>query len=100
MFELALQPILQIEAGFFSHTSLETLGVLHSRSFEVFVPQTGTLKLIYELRLQRNAFNFAFGKFGSYGNDGRDFICIQSSDGALGFYEQENSCSRFSCLGF
>lgn len=100
LFELSLQPVLQIDAGYFSHTSLETLGVLHSRSFEVFILQSGALKLIYELKLQRNAFNFTFGKFGSYGNDGRDFICIQSSDGALGFYEQENYLFAVQLPGF
>lgn len=87
--EQQLLPILQIESGFFSHTSSETIGVLHSRSFEVLVLQSSSLRVIHELKLQRNAFNFAFGKFGSYSNEGRDFICIQSSDGALGFYEQE-----------
>lgn len=100
LFELTLQPILQLDPGYFSHTSFETVGVLHSRSFEVFIQQSGSLKQIYELKLQRNAFNFTFGKFGTYGNEGRDFICIQSSDGALGFYEQENYLFAVQLPGF
>ena len=100
MFELQVDSILQIECGMFSHMSQETLAVLHPRSLEVYTYQSSALRLLYEQKLQRNAFNFTYGKFGTYNDVGRDFICIQSSDGALGFYEQENFLFSVQLPGF
>lgn len=100
IFELQVESVLQIESGAFSHMSSETLAILHPRSLEVFSFHASGLRIIFELKLQRNAFNFAFGKFGTYSDVGRDFICIQSSDGALGFYEQENYLFAVQLPGF
>jgi Bardet-Biedl syndrome 9 protein len=87
--EAQLDPILQVSAGMFAHMPTQTLAVLHPRSMGVYTILNSSLKLCYEHKLQRNAFNFTFGAFGSYNGQGRHFICIQSSDGALGFYEHE-----------
>ncbi|KAF5286639.1 hypothetical protein FQA39_LY16213 [Lamprigera yunnana] len=46
------------------------------------------LPLIYEHKLKRCAANFCIGPFG--GVQTRDFICIQSLDGLLIFFEQES----------
>lgn len=100
LFESRLESILQVESGYFSHSPQETIAVLHPRSLEVFIIQNSALRQVYEHKLQRNAFNFAYGKFGSYSRESRDFICIQSSDGALGFYEQENYIFAVQLPGF
>lgn len=47
-----------------------------------------SLQLIYEHKLPRSAFNFLVGPFG--GSPSRDFICVQSLDGLLSFFEQES----------
>lgn len=48
----------------------------------------------YEHRLDRISVNFCFGPFG--GIYGKDYICIQSFDGQLSFYEQDHFVfSRF-----
>ena len=53
-----------------------------------------TLVLQYEHGLQRTAANLTYGTFG--GVKGRDFICVQSMDGLLSFFEQESSAfARF-----
>ena len=45
------------------------------------------LVLAYEHQLQRSAFCMVLGPFG--GVNGRDFLCVQSLDGTLSFFEQE-----------
>lgn len=52
------------------------------------------LKLKYEHKLKRSAFNSVIGPFGGIQN--RDFICVQSLDGLLTFFEQESY--SFSCF--
>lgn len=57
---------------------------------------TGTqndLNLVYEHKLRRNAANLIVGSFGNVQN--RDFLCVQSLDGILTFFEQETI--SFSC---
>ncbi|XP_058878862.1 protein PTHB1 isoform X2 [Acipenser ruthenus] len=92
-------PIIQVEAGkFVSGTENLHLAVLQPRKLSVYTVSgtTGTvdhgnqyqLRLIYEHNLQRTACNMAYGPFG--GVKGRDFICIQSMDGMLVFFEQES----------
>ncbi|XP_078544358.1 protein PTHB1 isoform X1 [Lissotriton helveticus] len=91
-------PVLQVHVGkFVSGTELLHLAVLHPRKLCVYAV-SGTLgnvehgnqhqiKLMYEHNLQRTSCNMTFGPFG--GVKGRDFICIQSMDGMLMFFEQE-----------
>lgn len=43
---------------------------------------------MYEHKLRRSAANFTVGPFG--GSQNRDFICVQSLDGLLTFFEQES----------
>ncbi|XP_075127200.1 protein PTHB1 isoform X2 [Leptodactylus fuscus] len=92
-------PVLQVEVGkFVSGTELLHLAVLHPKKLCVY-SVSGTLgnvehgnqyqiKLMYEHNLQRTACNMTHGPFG--GVKGRDFICIQSMDGMLMFFEQES----------
>lgn len=49
---------------------------------------------LYEHKLHRSAFNLLIGPFG--GSSNRDFICVQSLDGLLSFFEQESFC--FCCF--
>lgn len=42
---------------------------------------------MYEHKLHRSAASFVIGPFGGLPN--RDFICVQSLDGMLTFFEQE-----------
>ena len=93
-------------------TEQSFLAILHPRKLSVYVisrteeniaivdtpqgraRQPITLTLQYEHNLQRNAANFTYGTFGGVKN--RDFICVQSMDGLLSFFEQESSAfSRF-----
>ncbi|XP_057670640.1 protein PTHB1 isoform X1 [Diorhabda carinulata] len=53
-----------------------------------------TFELLYEHHLPRSAVNFTVGQFG--GSQNRDFICVQSLDGVLSFFEQENP--TFCCF--
>jgi Bardet-Biedl syndrome 9 protein len=46
------------------------------------------LVLAYEHQLRRSAFCMVLGPFG--GVNGRDFLCVQSLDGTLSFFEQES----------
>lgn len=46
------------------------------------------LKFMYDHKLRRSAANFVIGPFG--GTQNRDFICVQSLDGVLTFFEQES----------
>ncbi|XP_033728305.1 protein PTHB1-like isoform X1 [Pecten maximus] len=98
-------PILQVEAGVFaSGSDLLHLAVLHSRKLAVYNVSVMSgavdhgrqyqLKKTYEHNLQRAAFNFCYGPFGSV--RGKDFICVQSMDGTVSIFEQESfSFSRF-----
>ncbi|KAI6661553.1 Protein PTHB1-like isoform X1 [Oopsacas minuta] len=100
-------PILQIETGrFVAGTEHSFLAILHPRKLSVYgISRAGdniaivdtpegsgshpiTLLQQYEHSLQRNAANFTFGTFG--GVKGRDFLCVQSMDGLLSFFEQES----------
>ncbi|KAG9334657.1 hypothetical protein JZ751_007374 [Albula glossodonta] len=92
-------PIIQVEVGkFVSCSDLLHLAVLHPRKLSVYAI-TGTagnvehgvqyqLRLVYEHNLQRTACNMTYGPFG--GVTGHHFICIQSMDGMLMFFEQES----------
>lgn len=51
------------------------------------------MNLLYEHKLKRSAANFTIGPFGGVQN--RDFLCVQSLDGTLTFFEQETL--NFSC---
>ncbi|XP_038065523.1 protein PTHB1-like isoform X1 [Patiria miniata] len=99
------QPILQAEAGRFVSVSEKLhLAVLHPRKLTVY-SVSGTagavehgsqyqMKMVYEHNLQRTAFNLVVGPFGSV--KGKDFLCVQSMDGTVSFFEQESfSFSRF-----
>lgn len=46
------------------------------------------LKLMYEHKLRRSSYNLVVGGFG--GSQNRDFLCVQSLDGLLTFFEQES----------
>jgi len=100
LLETQLNPVLQIEAGYFSHLPQKTLAVLHPRSIEVYTFTKRSLRLVYAHALKRNAFNFTFGKFGNFSGQGMDSICIQSSDGALGIYMQEDYLCAVQLPGF
>ncbi|KAJ9592376.1 hypothetical protein L9F63_015944, partial [Diploptera punctata] len=75
----------------------DQLCILHPRSVAVysFVMKIGAtehgdqsrLVLAYEHQLRRSAFSMVLGPFG--GVKGRDFLCIQSLDGTVSFFEQE-----------
>ncbi|XP_051576570.1 protein PTHB1 isoform X2 [Myxocyprinus asiaticus] len=92
-------PIIQVEIGkFVSCSELLHLAVLHPRKLSVYAV-SGTagnvehgdqyqLRLVYEHNLQRTACNMTYGPFG--GVTGHHFICIQSMDGMLMFFEQES----------
>ncbi|GAA6099767.1 protein PTHB1 isoform X1 [Tachysurus ichikawai] len=92
-------PIIQVEVGkFVSCSELLHLAVLHPRKLSIYTV-SGTagnvehgdqyqLRLVYEHNLQRTACNMTYGPFG--GVTGHHFICIQSMDGMLMFFEQES----------
>ncbi|KAK6166671.1 hypothetical protein SNE40_023310 [Patella caerulea] len=106
MVEQAFQlPILQIEVGKFSSvTENLQLAVLHPRKLAIYSVKaiSGTvehgqqyqIQKLYEHNLQRTTYNFCYGPFG--GIKGKDFICVQSMDGTVSFFEQESfAFSRF-----
>ncbi|XP_062394267.1 protein PTHB1 [Sardina pilchardus] len=91
-------PVIQVELGkFVSCSELLHLAVLHPRKLSVYAVSgmAGNvehgdqyqLRLVYEHNLQRTACNMTYGSFG--GVTGHHFICIQSMDGMLMFFEQE-----------
>mmetsp|Transcript_57959 Transcript_57959/g.102908 ORF Transcript_57959/g.102908 Transcript_57959/m.102908 type:complete len:780 (-) Transcript_57959:147-2486(-) len=91
-------PILQIAAGRFVQGSRELcLALLHPMKLSVFmvsaVSSGGAVNYYsvaqaYEHQLTRPAFNFCYGPFG--GIRDRDYICVQSLDGVLSFFEQDS----------
>eukprot|EP00736_Rhodelphis_marinus_P008702 Rmarinus@m.17603 len=95
------QPILQVEIGQFLSNSKElALAVLFPRFLHVYTLQSEgkssyfNLSKAYEHTFSRSAFNFTYGSFG--GAQGRDYICVQSLDGLLQFYETDTfAFSRF-----
>jgi len=98
-------PIIQLSAGrFLPNMSAVALAVLHPRKLAVYTVSPGggsagqpgyyTLTKNYEHALERTAFNMVSGPFG--GAYERDFICIQSLDGCISFFEQDTfAFSRF-----
>nr|XP_023662362.1 protein PTHB1-like isoform X2 [Paramormyrops kingsleyae] len=74
------------------------LAVLHPKKLSVFAVTATAgnvdhgiqyqIKLMYEHNLQRTACNMTYGPFG--GVTGHHFICIQSMDGMLMFFEHES----------
>lgn len=92
------EPILQIAAGRFSTVSSSrlSLAVLHPRRlvvYNVIAKEDGKgnasyyeISRAYDHRLDRTAFNFCYGPFGQAG---KDFICVQSMDGQLQFFEHD-----------
>lgn len=90
-------PILQIAAGKFVQGSRELcLALLHPMKLSIYmvsaVSSGGSvnyysLSQAYDHQLTRPAFNFCYGPFG--GIRDRDYICIQSLDGVLSFFEQD-----------
>ncbi|KAI1293790.1 Protein PTHB1 [Halotydeus destructor] len=98
-------PILQLTTGqYLSASDNLNLAILHPRKLSVY-SVSGTsgysehgssynILLIYEHNLQRSAYNMVSGPFGQV--KGREFLCVQSIDGSLSFYEQESfAFSRF-----
>ncbi|CAG2113419.1 unnamed protein product [Medioppia subpectinata] len=92
-------PILQISTGLLlSATTNIQLAVLHPKKLSIYsisstagVTEHGSaynILLIYEHLLQRSAFTMTLGPFGHI--RGKDFLCVQSLDGNLVFYEQES----------
>ncbi|RZC35649.1 PTHB1 [Asbolus verrucosus] len=75
-------PILQVGYGrLVSSATVEIIECLRSGVQNI-------LQLAYEHKLRRSAYNFLVGPFG--GTQNRDFICVQSLDGLLTFFEQES----------
>jgi len=93
------EPILQVACGKFSSQMPQSnvLAVLHSRSLVVYSvtvtqnPVAGQppveVNRMYDHPQDRPASNFVVGAFGSA--YGKDFVCVQSMDGLLSFFEQE-----------
>ncbi|XP_071822980.1 protein PTHB1-like isoform X3 [Apostichopus japonicus] len=92
-------PILQVEAGkFVSVSEALHLAVLHPRKLAVYSISSASasvehgvqyqMKMVYEHHLQRSAYNLAMGPFGAV--KGKDFLCVQSLDGTVSFFEQES----------
>uniref|UniRef100_A0A7S1IUQ3 PTHB1 N-terminal domain-containing protein n=2 Tax=Eutreptiella gymnastica TaxID=73025 RepID=A0A7S1IUQ3_9EUGL len=106
-------PILQLGVGrFLPNMQQLALAVLHPRKLIVYsvVRQGGAasagdgsadplarqfgIKREYEHNMDRTAYNFCTGPFG--GVYGKDYICVQSMDGQLQFFEQDKLVfSRF-----
>ncbi|XP_071942795.1 protein PTHB1-like [Antedon mediterranea] len=99
------QPILGLESGLFVSASDGIhVAVLHPRKLAVYslsgsqgAVEHGShyqLNLMYEHNLQRTSYNMTKGNFG--GVKGKEFLCVQSMDGTVSFFEQETfSFSRF-----
>ena len=86
------EPILQIDIGnYILRTEKFQLGLLQSKSFLII--QISNLKGVTninknsEIHLKRNGHNFTRGKIGERNHD---IVFIQSIDGAVSIYEQDN----------
>lgn len=99
------EPIIQVEVGNFAlGESNNSIAVLHPRKLSVyFISSVGgsdggdvnfyKLNLVYEHELGDDglhftAANMCYGPFG--GVYGKDYICVQSMDGKLSFFEQDH----------
>jgi Bardet-Biedl syndrome 9 protein len=100
LFEKDFQnPIIQIVSGRFSFANPNpVICVLFFKKISVlqfFMSKSngGGLihKVCYEANLPRNAYNMVYGHFGR--GDDKELICVQSCDGALMIYEQDNLIS-------
>ncbi|KXZ41737.1 BBS9 protein [Gonium pectorale] len=91
--ELEGGPILALAAGRFLGSGGLQLAVLHPRKLSVYglASQGGGsylhLSRLYEHWLEHTAANMTYGPFG--GVQGCDYICVQSYDGQLYFFEAE-----------
>lgn len=63
-----------------------------------FLGDQSYLELLYEHKLRKTAYNFAIGPFGGHQN--RDFICVQSLDGMLTFFEQDTQITHVGLPDF
>ncbi|XP_063687264.1 protein PTHB1-like isoform X3 [Bolinopsis microptera] len=91
-------PILGVDIGRLVGDSGVYLAILHPRkvvvcsvSVDTTTKDTGTfynVSQVYSHKLERTACNMCLGSFGSVKN--KDFICVQSMDGMLSFYEQDS----------
>jgi len=91
-------PILQVVVGRFVQNSRDIcLALLHPNKLAIYmvsaVSSGGSvnyysLMLCYEHQLTRPAFNMCCGPFGQIRE--RDYICVQSLDGVMSFFEQDS----------
>lgn len=91
-------PILQIVAGKFVSGSRELcLALLHPQKLAVYMVSAVSsggavnyysLTQAYEHTLTRPAYNMCYGPFGAVRD--RDYICVQSLDAVLSFFEQDS----------
>lgn len=83
---------------YYRGSSSKQIAILHPKLFSVYsfrkketedkkVPDGVNLDLVYQHVLRHAAHSFVLGYFG--GVRGRHFVCIQSLDGTISFYEQE-----------
>ena len=93
-------PILQVQSGILlSASDKRQLLILFPRKFGVYSVTSNeglseygfsySITQLYEHELQRTAFNLTIGAFGQVKN--RDFVCVQSLDCSLMFFEQETA---------
>ncbi|GLC42379.1 Protein PTHB1 [Pleodorina starrii] len=91
--ELDGGPVLALAAGRFTGSGGLQLAVLHPRKLSVYsvVSQGGgsflQLARLYDHWLEHTAANMTYGPFN--GVQGCDYICVQSYDGQLSFFESE-----------
>ncbi|KAL0271990.1 UNVERIFIED_CONTAM: hypothetical protein PYX00_005135 [Menopon gallinae] len=69
------------------HPKLLTVYTLDRKDTDNAVGDRLSLQMVYQHQLRHSAYSFVVGPFG--GGRGRDFICVQSLDGLLSFFEQE-----------
>ena len=66
----------------------------YNKARDVFEVESYRMVLLYQHKLARSAFSLTIGHFGGVIN--KDFMCIQSIDGAISVFEQESyTFSRF-----
>lgn len=91
--ELEGGPVLALACGRFSATGTSQLAILHPRKLTVYnIAASGggsflQMHKLYEHWLEHTAANMTYGPFG--GVQGVDFICVQSYDGQVSFFEAE-----------